>query len=89
MAIALAFVTDPAANVVAHLVMVRAADRAVMDLVQDLVAPAAMVLADRAVTIVVAMTADLPITTTLRLSVRSSPAPSSPMTRSSRSSAAR
>jgi hypothetical protein len=89
MAIALAFVTDPAANVVAHLVMVRAADRAVMDLVQDLVAPAAMALEDRAVTIVVAMTADLPATTTRRLSALSSPALFSLMTPSSRFSAGR
>ena len=92
MAIARASVTDLAANAVARPATDRAADlvaRVVTDLVPDPADRAAMDLADRVVTIVVAMTAALPITTTLRLSVPSSPAPSSPMTRSSRSSVAR
>ena len=58
------------------------------DLAPDLAAPVVMVQVDLVAMIVVAMTADLPITTTLRLSVPSSPALSFRMTRSLKSSVA-
>jgi hypothetical protein len=67
----------------------RAEDLVVTALALDPAAPAVMVLADLAATIVVAMTADLPVSKTNRSSVPSSPAPSSQMTRSSKSSVAR
>ena len=92
MAIARASVTDLAAIAVALPATDRAADlvaRVVTDLVPDLADPVVMARADLAAMIVVAMTADLPITTTLRLSVPSSPALSFRMTRSLKSSVAR
>ena len=85
MAIALVSATDLAAT---------AADLPVADLVVTALAPdpavlVVMVLADLAEMIVVATTAALPVSKTLRSSVPSSPALSSQMTRSSRSSVAR
>ena len=76
--------TDRAADLVARVVT-----DLVPDLVPDLADPVVMARADLAAMIVVAMTADLPITTTLRLSVPSSPALSFRMTRSLKSSVAR
>ena len=89
MASALVSATDLAAIVAALPATDRAAARDVTALAPDPAAPAATDLADLAVTIVVAMTAALPASKTHRSSALSSPARSSPMTRSSRSSAAR
>jgi hypothetical protein len=67
----------------------RAADLVVTALAPDPAAPVVMAPADLAATIVVAMIADLPVSKTLRSSVPSSPARSSPMTRSLKFSVAR
>jgi hypothetical protein len=89
MAIALVSVTDLAATVVALPAADRAVDLVVTALVPDPVAPVVMALVDLAAMIVVAMTAALLVSKTNRSSVPSSPALSSRMTRSSRSSVAR
>ena len=66
----------------------RAADLVVTAQVPDLAAPVVMALVDLVAMIVVAMTAALPVSKTHRSSVPSSPALSSRMTRSLKSSVA-
>ena len=85
MAIALVFVMDPAVTAADR----QAADLVVTALAPDLADPVVMAQADLGAMIVAAMTAALPALKTHRASVPSSPALSSRMTRSSKSSVVR